>query len=133
MTLYLLLFLQFASVQLLSANERKLPKGTANDKNSDSMNCFYCRHSNKAHKDLSDPLIERSECLSPEMFVNQSQFQRQCATHETFCMTSVSSMNGFFVEMRRDCAERCRPGCQESGYGLFSRQCLRLMEMAFFG
>uniref|UniRef100_A0A183CSA0 BPTI/Kunitz inhibitor domain-containing protein n=1 Tax=Globodera pallida TaxID=36090 RepID=A0A183CSA0_GLOPA len=76
------------------------------------MLCYYCRHSNKAHKDLSDPLIERSECLSPELFANQSQFQRQCAPNEGFCMTSVSSMNGFFVEMRRDCAERCRAGCQ---------------------
>nr|CAD2185012.1 unnamed protein product [Meloidogyne enterolobii] len=33
--------------------------------------------------------------------------------------------------MRRDCTERCRPGCMESGYGIFSRTCTRCCQSTF--
>ncbi|KAL7071363.1 hypothetical protein ACQ4LE_009219 [Meloidogyne hapla] len=33
--------------------------------------------------------------------------------------------------MRRDCTERCRPGCMESGYGIFSRTCTRCCQTTF--
>ncbi|KAF7635487.1 Toxin_TOLIP domain-containing protein, partial [Meloidogyne graminicola] len=92
--------------------------------------CFYCKHSNR-EKDIHDRMDQHPECLSYKFFVNKSQFRRICTSSEHFCMTSVTSLNGFFTEMRRDCTERCRPGCMESGYGIFSRTCTRCCQTTF--
>ena len=77
-----------------------------------SLDCFYCRHSNRfawsavlampspvicphhRERDVLDRVDQHPECLSFELFANQSQFRRACTSAEPFCMVWLGKGEG---------------------------------------
>ncbi|EYC36229.1 hypothetical protein Y032_0919g3040 [Ancylostoma ceylanicum] len=90
----------------------------------DSLQCNYCIHSRKK-KDQMDGVNQNPDCMNHLKFGSRIDMRRQCASHEKFCMSTVTNLNGFFVTIQRDCAVSCEEGCEERGYGLFYTECRR--------
>uniref|UniRef100_A0A1I7XX33 Toxin_TOLIP domain-containing protein n=1 Tax=Steinernema glaseri TaxID=37863 RepID=A0A1I7XX33_9BILA len=86
------------------------------------LRCFYCRHSRRT-KDVADGVDQDPDCLSSEKMGHD--MTRVCSAREDYCSSAVTNLNGFLVEINRDCSEACSPGCWEHGFGLFQTLCVR--------
>ncbi|CAD5228905.1 unnamed protein product [Bursaphelenchus okinawaensis] len=88
------------------------------------LECYFCRHSLR-NKDVSEQIDQNPECMSFEMFSLQNFSRRGCSSREAYCVSRVVNLNGYFLEVARDCDENCKPMCTETGYGLGYTECTR--------
>ncbi|VDO91696.1 unnamed protein product [Heligmosomoides polygyrus] len=88
------------------------------------MECNFCTHSRKK-RDQADGAYQNPDCMNHLKFGSRMDMRRECASKEQFCSSKVTNLNGFFVLIERDCAESCKEGCEEHGYGLFYTECTR--------
>ncbi|KAK5970813.1 hypothetical protein GCK32_015319 [Trichostrongylus colubriformis] len=72
-----------------------------------------------------DGTNQNPDCMNHLKFGSRVDMRRECANDERFCMSTVTNLNGFFVMIERDCAQYCKEGCEEHGYGLFYTECTR--------
>ncbi|NP_001362167.1 Snake toxin/toxin-like domain-containing protein [Caenorhabditis elegans] len=91
---------------------------------SEQLQCNYCVHSRKS-KDVSEGVKHEPDCMNHLKFLSRPDLRRTCTPSEKYCVTTVTNLNGFFVEVERDCAESCDQGCEQHGYGLFHTECTR--------
>ncbi|KAI6232619.1 Toxin-TOLIP domain-containing protein [Aphelenchoides fujianensis] len=89
-----------------------------------SLECFVCHHSQRS-RDVAEHLNQHPQCLSAEMFELIPGMRRNCTELEPYCSSTVTNINGFFLEIERDCSEVCKPMCSSNGYGLSYSQCTR--------
>ncbi|PIC52106.1 hypothetical protein B9Z55_002348 [Caenorhabditis nigoni] len=88
------------------------------------LQCNYCVHSRK-NKDVSEGVKHEPDCMNHLKFLSRPDLRRTCTPSEKYCVTTVTNLNGFFIEVERDCAESCEQGCEQHGYGLFHTECTR--------
>ncbi|KAK0413407.1 hypothetical protein QR680_006784 [Steinernema hermaphroditum] len=106
---------------VLASNLFAWAEPTNNSSNS-KLRCFYCHHSRRT-KDVADGVDQDPDCLSSEKMGHD--MTRVCSAREDYCSSAVTNLNGFLVEINRDCSESCSPGCWEHGFGLFQTLCIR--------
>ncbi|CAI5438219.1 unnamed protein product [Caenorhabditis angaria] len=88
------------------------------------LQCNFCVHSRKK-KDVTDGVKQEPDCMNHLKFLSRPDLRRTCTQSEKFCVSVVTNLNGFFIEVERDCAEDCEEGCDQHGYGLFHTECTR--------
>ncbi|TKR88654.1 hypothetical protein L596_012862 [Steinernema carpocapsae] len=100
-----------------------LSSATTNSSNATTkLRCYYCRHSRRS-RDVIESADQDPDCLSSEKMGHE--MTRVCSQREGYCSSAVTNLNGFMVEINRDCSEVCEPGCWEHGFGLFHTICIR--------
>ncbi|CAB3408387.1 unnamed protein product [Caenorhabditis bovis] len=88
------------------------------------LQCNFCVHSRKK-KDVEDGVKQEPDCMNHLKFLSRTDLRRTCTLNEKYCVSTVTNLNGFFIEIERDCAEDCEQGCEQHGYGLFHTECTR--------
>ncbi|PIO61620.1 hypothetical protein TELCIR_16853, partial [Teladorsagia circumcincta] len=74
-----------------------------------SLKCNYCIHSRKK-RDQTDDVNQNPDCMNHLKFGSRIDMRRECASNETYCIATVTNLNGFFIMVERDCATFCKEG-----------------------